>query len=218
MNPQSSSEADLEHVVPPLFESNPLLPLSQELPITMNAKNRQILVQNIPAEALRNMEILQQSTPPWLSLGLLIFGTLLLALARRLFLKARSRPPTPEEEAATARQKALQSLNALLKRKSTPERFYIELTDTVRQYVEERYHLHAPMQTTQEFLQMATIHPIFDPITRMKLKNFLINADNVKFARHHPSNEECLDAQRAAESVIEEENALPQQKATGHSP
>ncbi len=100
-------------------------------------------------------------------------------------------------------ERALRELNELAA-KELPSKglvldFYILLSDAVRHYVEGRFGIHAPDQTTKEFLAVARHHPqIMDDHQRL-LASFLRAADMVKYAAQRPGPNECergLDAAR----------------------
>ena len=81
------------------------------------------------------------------------------------------------------------------------EAFYLSLTEVVRCYLEEKYQLHAPEQTTEEFLQELTERGEFG-FLRELLCNFLSHADLVKFARENSSLSHCSQAEAAALRLI----------------
>ena len=100
-------------------------------------------------------------------------------------------------------ERALRELNELalreLPHKGLILDFYVMLSDTVRHYVEARFGICAPEQTTKEFLNAARHHPqIIDDHQRL-LASFLRAADMVKYAAQRPGPNECehgLDAAR----------------------
>ena len=110
-------------------------------------------------------------------------------------------PPEP-----TAEQKALKRLQSLelanLRNKNLYESYYVELTDIVRRFIEDKYQLPATSQTTDEFLQGAAQNPSFEPQTKYLLTQFLEYADKVKFAQHQPSSEDVEKAYDAAKQII----------------
>jgi len=83
-------------------------------------------------------------------------------------------------------ERALAELDRLLRRrlveKGLYKDFYIELTLVVRRYIERLHGIHAPAQTTEEFLQAAVSHPAFNGATLAPLRVFLESADLIKFA------------------------------------
>ncbi len=75
--------------------------------------------------------------------------------------------------------------------------FFVELSDLVRHYLEDRFGLHAPELTTEEFLEVAAGSPDLSDSHKGFLKDFLRRADQVKFAHHMPEPgyiENILDA------------------------
>ena len=100
-------------------------------------------------------------------------------------------------------ERALRELDELAARQ-LPQKglvldFYVLLSDTVRRYVEGRFGIRAPEQTTKEFLQAARHHPAIREDQQRMLAAFLRAADMVKFAAQRPGPAECdrgLDAAR----------------------
>ncbi|MBL8843898.1 MAG: hypothetical protein JNL90_20415 [Planctomycetes bacterium] len=123
---------------------------------------------------------------PWPALsiggGALLLALLAVVLVRR---KKRRAPPPP-----TALELAERELAALLA--ADPDgsrdvkRFYVELTAIVRRHVERTTAVHAPEQTTAEFLRAIQGHPAFDRTQRERLAAFLEAADLVKFGGQRP--------------------------------
>jgi hypothetical protein len=83
------------------------------------------------------------------------------------------------------------------------ERFHVELSAILRRYVEERFGLHAPERTTEEFLAEAERSPVLAPEQRVALRAFLEHCDLVKFAQHRPDERAQLDAFATAEQFVE---------------
>ncbi|MSR34741.1 MAG: hypothetical protein EXS12_08125 [Phycisphaerales bacterium] len=100
-------------------------------------------------------------------------------------------------------ERALRELNELAARelpnKGLVLDFYVLLSDAVRHYVEGRFGIHAPEQTTKEFLTAARHHPQIVEDHQRLLASFLRAADMVKYAAQRPGPSECdrgLDAAR----------------------
>ena len=68
------------------------------------------------------------------------------------------------------------------------------VSDTIRQYIEARFSINAPEQTTEEFLAVAAQHPVLKQQTVDQLSDFLELCDQVKFAQ-----QSFGDAQREAQ-------------------
>ena len=94
--------------------------------------------------------------------------------------------------------------------------FYVLLSDTVRHYVEGRFGICAPEQTTKEFLASARHHPqIIDDHQRL-LASFLRAADMVKYAAQRPGPNECDRGLDAARGFVQE--SLPTDNSATHAP
>ena len=80
--------------------------------------------------------------------------------------------------------------------------FFVELSDIIRRYLEDRFRLRAPERTTEEFLEIASGSPDLTAEHRGFLFQFLGYADRVKFARHLPQAEHVDQALNAAEQFL----------------
>lgn len=110
----------------------------------------------------------------------------------------------------TAFDRALARLERL-RRAGLPEQsgmdaWYVELSDIVRRYIEERFALRAPEQTTEEFLLEAGRSALSGP-HRQLLSAFLETCDRVKFARYHPGAGESQRALDEARRFLHETRA-----------
>jgi len=87
--------------------------------------------------------------------------------------------------------------------------FFVELSDIVRHYLEDRFELRSPELTTEEFLEQMSDSPDLTLEHQRLLRGFLRRADLVKFAQHVPSKEDIHDSVGAAERFLDEtrENA-----------
>jgi len=119
-----------------------------------------------------------------------------------------SGPPPPPPHVA-----ALDALNALLREgwheRGEAEPFYVRISGIVRTYLEGRFGLRAPEQTTEEFLRGAAEAKELKDAERAELREFLQVSDLVKFARHRPGRDEMRDAARAARQFVERTAAAP---------
>jgi len=115
----------------------------------------------------------------------------------------RRRSAAPPPPPLPADQWALREIERL-EAERLPERgevdgFFVRLSDVVRTYIERRFGIAAPEQTTQEFLRAAGRHPDLAGGHERTLAQFLRTADMVKFAAQRPAGTECgraLDAMR----------------------
>lgn len=106
----------------------------------------------------------------------------------------------------TAHERALRRLHALQTRgfpgAEEADAWYVELSDIVRRYVEDRYAVRAPELTTEEFLVEA--RRSFSGSHRDLLGAFLERCDRVKFAGYSPERQESRDAWSAARQFLDE--------------
>ena len=68
--------------------------------------------------------------------------------------------------------------------------FYVDLSSILRYYIEDRFHLHAPEQTTPEFLLAMSESGTLDDDHQRFLARFLRLSDHVKFAQYRPRVDE----------------------------
>jgi hypothetical protein len=111
-------------------------------------------------------------------------------------------PPRPPHEVA------LTALNGLRRQQLVEtgqfDAFYVRLSAIVRLYLEDRFALHAPEMTTEEFLSVAARDARLGAAHRRLLGTFLAEADLVKFARHLPTLRDTDAAYEAARRFVEE--------------
>ena len=137
---------------------------------------------------------------PWLAgagLGVAALAAGVVVWLRR----AEQRARLTAFDRAVARLERLQ--RAGLPDQSGMDAWYVELSDIVRRYIEERFALRAPEQTTEEFLQEAGRSALSGP-HRELLSVFLETCDRVKFARYHPGQRESRQALDEARRFLEE--------------
>jgi hypothetical protein len=87
--------------------------------------------------------------------------------------------------------------------------FYVELSGIVRRYLEDRFDMRAPELTTEEFLEAVQQSPELVRSHQTMLREFLRQADLVKFARVQPSDQDIQGSIDSARSFLDEtqENA-----------
>lgn len=99
------------------------------------------------------------------------------------------------ETVLSAEDQATAALDLLAGRElATPEdveRFWFDLTGTLRTYISARFDLHAPVLTTREFLEEARASLQVPDDLRERLSILLTFADRVKFARQSATIEEA---------------------------
>ena len=138
---------------------------------------------------------------PWLVLGVAVLAGLcagVVAWLRRAEERAR----------LTAFERAMARLDRLQRRglpsADAADAWYVELSDIVRRYIEERFALRAPELTTEEFLAEAGRSPELTGTHRDLLSAFLDTCDRVKFARYSPGEDESQGALDVAKRFLNE--------------
>lgn len=111
-------------------------------------------------------------------------------------------PPPPAHEVAFAALLALEK-DGLLERGLFKE-YLFRLTMILRTYIENRFEIRAPEQTTEEFLQVLRQSPAFTYQQREMLRSFLTECDMIKFANQEASQEICEGARGNVASFVEE--------------
>jgi len=117
----------------------------------------------------------------------------------------RRRKVEPTAPSLTPTELAYLELQRLLEDRQAQEDvrvFYVELTAIVRRYIERTTGIHAPEQTTQEFLREISRRPDFPGDEAGRLKSFLESADLVKFAAHRPRKEDIEESFRRAKLFV----------------
>ena len=84
------------------------------------------------------------------------------------------------------------------------DRFFVEISAIIRQYIENRFELRAPDFTTEEFLDVVSDSPDVSADHQRILRDFLRCADLVKFAHVLPPREELEESVSIARRFLEE--------------
>ena len=159
----------------------------------------QITVNSLLEKDQQNLDISDIAPPvslPSKKIYWIVAGILLVALlvGGLLWWKSRRKgkeetlPPKPAHVIA---MKALDVLLAgdLVKQGCIKE-FYLAISDILRRYIENRFALHAPERTTEEFLAELGATSVLQIQYKTLLQEFLVHCDQVKFAKYQPADEE----------------------------
>ncbi len=133
---------------------------------------------------------------------LLVLSVFTFVLFKRKKKRATVAPPRPAHEIAREALKALKRKDYIKQEKIEP--YYVELSDVVRHYLENRFHLKAPEMTTEEFLNTVKDDKTLSYEHKSLLKDFLSQCDLVKFARYRPAENETDMVYESAERLIEQ--------------
>src|SRR5262249_20149707 len=123
----------------------------------------------------------------WAWVAWMLGGAAALALTWWAWKRWRRKRSEPVPEGVIpAHQRARKKLEQALKLTDEPKPFCTAVSDALRIYLEERFGLHAPERTTEEFLfeLQATAHLTFSQ--KQSLADFLERCDLVKFAKFEP--------------------------------
>ncbi len=146
--------------------------------------------------------------PPWLWIAL---GAALAAYAvglatsrlwRRREAPARAVPSVPPHVAALRALEALRNRGLLERDECEP--FYVALSLILRTYLEGRFHLNAPDETTEEIVEEMSRSPELSGTQRNILQEFMRQADMVKFAQGHPDRQAMESAFDTTRRFVEQ--------------
>jgi len=139
---------------------------------------------------------------PWFHRLLLILGVLAVLGVIWWALRRRTRQQAEFRESAAARARA--RLSESWAYVEQPERFCTRLSEVVRVYLEERFGLKAPDQTTEEFLASLPQSAALDAGLKPLIEDFLTQCDWVKFAQGDPGRTECERLHQMASRLVDE--------------
>ncbi len=130
-------------------------------------------------------------------------GTALVFMAVALCLWLRARRKARQR---TSYEIALDRMQGLLYRpRNSPEQidaFFVELSAIIRWYLENRFDLRAPELTTEEFLTAMSSSPDLATGHQPLLRDFLRQADLVKFANFVPNSTDIADSVSSARRFL----------------
>jgi Domain of unknown function (DUF4381) len=154
-----------------------------------------------PSAAPVELPAVRDPTGWWIIGGVLAVSAIGLAVWRY-----RRREHTARQLSAS--EVAMLELDDLMRRDLSTgnvKTFFVELTAVVRRFIERSTGVHAPEQTTEEFLREIADHSTFDSDEKQRLRVFLEAADLVKFAGQTPGQGDINDSlDRAREFIVTE--------------
>lgn len=120
--------------------------------------------------------------PWWVVFGTAFAVLTILGLCAWVIYRWMKRPKAPQ----TARERALELLARSRHEidRLTPYEFSIRVSDILRRYVTEQYHLPLTRQTSVEFLGSLSATKTFSADDQALLEDFLNRCDLIKFARY----------------------------------
>lgn len=151
-------------------------------------------------------------TKLFIVLGLVALLAGLIALLVRWIIH-RKNQPAPAPAPVPAHEKALLALAALEQQTdfatADPEPFFVAISTIVRHYLEDRFELRAPEQTTEEFIRAASSSSALRLEHQHLVGDFLTECDLVKFARHRPDADRMRKALAAGYRLVRETVPAP---------
>lgn len=136
------------------------------------------------------------SIPIWLYA--VCFGAVAAVVALSFLFYRRASRKTDKATDRHPADIALSELDALaaekLDEKGEVKRLYHGISNILRRYIERRFGIHAPEQTTEEFLADLERTSRFTENFNRLLKTFLRYCDLVKFAEHQPRKDDIRSA------------------------
>jgi len=131
---------------------------------------------------------------PWVLGVLLLAGIIVFVIMKFYGNKDTTKIFAKEEPTIPPHIKALGELDRLKKEKlwqhNRVKEYYSGVTDTLRHYIEGRFQIRAMEQTTDEIMDAFSGVDITDVKSIDNLKQILLTADLVKFAKHEPLPDE----------------------------
>ena len=143
----------------------------------------------------------------WVPL-LIVLLALIAGIATLLFLRKpctaeQVEPPQPPHILARM------ALTALRGKQWSPEPFFTELSLILRTYLENRFSLNAPESTTEELARSMATDTRLELKEQQTLRNFLTQADLVKFARAGAEQDVMQNAFSTVEDFVEQTKEEP---------
>jgi len=184
-----------------------LLPFQKEYPLSVSRENRQkwaVSDSALEKKGSFNRQKQQEKTFPLMKTALfltLFFALYLFCKNYDLLLDKTKEWLNPPADPKT---RAIRQIEAIArKRKENFELGIVEISDSLRNYVENVYQIRASKLTTPEFLALARKSAEIDDKAKENLKEFLETGDLVKFAKKSPSQDTFEEALSFAKGFVE---------------
>lgn len=206
--------------IPPFeFTSAP----AQGQPYKVTTDSFMLTVQTVPVDTTKPFRPIADIMPVeytwrdyiWYIVGgliaLILIGIVIYYFMRNKGVKAP--PRAPKKPVETPNQKALRLLEELDKKQlwqqDQVKLYYVELTDILRTYIEERFNTRAMELTSDELLQVVSRHRDMARYEQ-QLSMVLRTADMAKFAKAQPLQQEHIDAFEYTKTFIKETKPVAQ--------
>lgn len=140
----------------------------------------------------------------WMWLGALVIAVIIILILRGRKTKeviVEAKPVIPAHVIALGRLKHLESEQ--LWQNNQVKKYHVELSEIVREYIENRFQIAALEQTTEEILHQLRLSELNEN-QKQDLRKLLMLTDLVKFAKETPLASENEDLMRSAYRLVEE--------------
>ena len=143
--------------------------------------------------------------------ALAVAGVVAWFVRRRLARRSEELAPPPPPPHVVAWERLQRALGLI----HEAERFCVEVSHIIRVYLEERFNLHAPDRTTEEFLfELQTSKRLANEHKQL-LADFLGECDMVKFAKAEPPEQELRNLHEAASRLVGETQPSLREETVG---
>ena len=132
--------------------------------------------------------------------ALVVAGVAAWFVRRRLARRSEELAPPPPPPHVVAWERLQGALGLI----HEAEQFCTEVSQIIRVYLEERFNLHAPDRTTEEFLLELQSSQRLAGEHKQLLADFLGECDMVKFAKAEPPEQELRNLHEAASRLVAE--------------
>ncbi|MCD6011382.1 MAG: hypothetical protein K0Q79_1244 [Flavipsychrobacter sp.] len=196
--------------IPPFVFS--VIPGGNDTPYTVQTDSFDLLVQTVAVDTTKGFKGIKgiiAVKSSWQDYIWFIVGGLVLiiivAVVVIYIMKKKPAKPVPKGPVESLTDYTLRMLSELdakqLWQKNQSKQYYIELTEIIRRYIEDRFKTPAMELTTEEILEKARMvrdmHPYYDMLTEV-----LHMADLAKFAKFEPLPQEHMDAMEKAKHFV----------------
>ena len=95
--------------------------------------------------------------------------------------------------------------------------FYTKVSDVMRQYLRQRFFIHAPERTTEEVLSKLQSSNTLTQNEGLSLTEFLLKCDRVKFAQDRPAIKNRFELVEAGIDFIKSTKDIEESKINNNS-
>ncbi len=143
----------------------------------------------------------------------LIVAILAILVGRKLVERLKQRAEARELARRPPHEEALEALDRLVEKglieQGRAREFCFEISEIFRRYMHARLNVPATDLTTEEIIPRVEDNGIVEESLKPLVRNFLINTDQVKFAKYQPAREEIDEIIESARTFIKRTTVDP---------